>query len=392
MPLDSSMFAVHTVSQMRKIAFIAANENLWGGSEVLWSRAAEKMAGAGAEVRVSTPGFAGSSDVVKRLRSAGAQISYRRIPPFAMRMARRFFLLPEYRTQHVRQLADGVDLVVISQGTLGDGLSWIEAARDEGLKYVIIVQGASEFMWPADYIAERLADGFEHATRAYFVSEATRNLCRRQLGTPLRHGRVVRNPFNVRYDTPLPWPNGSADELSFACVGRLELVTKGHDLLLQVLSHPRWRERDVQLHFIGSGPHERAVRRLAEELRVENVHFAGQQNDIEEVWAKNHALVLPSRAEGMPLVVVEAMLCGRPCVATDVGGSRELIRDGVNGFLAKCATVELLDEAMNRAWEGRGRLREMGEAAAKDVRQWVSADPIGDFVRELDGLVDERAC
>jgi hypothetical protein len=41
---------------------------------------------------------------------------------------------------------------------------------------------------------------------------------------------------------------------------------------------------------------------------------------------------------------------------------------------------------MNRAWENRLRLREMGEAAAKDVRQWVSPDPTGDFVRELEAL------
>jgi glycosyltransferase involved in cell wall biosynthesis len=82
------------------------------------------------------------------------------------------------------------------------------------------------------------------------------------------------------------------------------------------------------------------------------------------------------------------MLCGRPCIATDVGGNRELIRDGINGFLAKAPTVELLDEAMNRAWDNRGRLKQMGETAASDVRQWVSKDPAEDFVRELTALVD----
>jgi glycosyltransferase involved in cell wall biosynthesis len=85
---------------------------------------------------------------------------------------------------------------------------------------------------------------------------------------------------------------------------------------------------------------------------------------------------------------VEAMLCGRVCIITDVGGSRELVRDGINGFLAKAPTVELLDEAMNRAWESRGKLREMGERAAEDVRKWVSADPAEDFVRRLEVLVE----
>jgi hypothetical protein len=64
-----------------------------------------------------------------------------------------------------------------------------------------------------------------------------------------------------------------------------------------------------------------------------------------------------------------------------------LIRDGINGFLAKAATVELVDEAMNRAWENRERLKEMGCIAAMDVRKWVSEDPSEDFAGELEHLV-----
>jgi glycosyltransferase involved in cell wall biosynthesis len=127
---------------------------------------------------------------------------------------------------------------------------------------------------------------------------------------------------------------------------------------------------------------------MAEQLKLTSVEFVGHQNNIEEIWRKHHALVLPSRFEGMPLVVVEAMLCGRPCIATDVGGNRELIRDGINGFLAKAATVELVDEAMNRAWHARRRLMEMGRTATTDVRQWVSKDPSADFIGELEILID----
>ena len=127
---------------------------------------------------------------------------------------------------------------------------------------------------------------------------------------------------------------------------------------------------------------------MVEQSKLTNVDFRGYSNDIDAIWAEHHALVLPSRFEGMPLVVVEAMLCGRPCIATDVGGNRELIRDGVNGFLAKAPTVELLDEAMNRAWECRDRLQGMGNQAAADVRQFVSRDPSEDFARELETLVE----
>jgi glycosyltransferase involved in cell wall biosynthesis len=122
---------------------------------------------------------------------------------------------------------------------------------------------------------------------------------------------------------------------------------------------------------------------MTEQLGLTNVKFTGQRDNIEEIWRQHHALVLPSRFEGMPVTVVEAMLCGRACIASDVGGNRELIRDGINGFLAKAPTVELFDEAMNRAWENRLRLKEMGGMAASDARQFVSADPGADFAREL---------
>ncbi len=244
------------------------------------------------------------------------------------------------------------------------------------------------YWWPPDRDAERLAESYEKACASYFVSQANLDLSRHQFGSALSNAKVVRNPFNVRYDAQLPWPADSADGLALACIGRLDVISKAQDVLLQVLGLPHWRERKVRVSLIGEGPHERGLRRMAEQLNLGNVEFMGQRDNIEEIWSGHHALVLPSRFEGMPLVVVEAMLCGRACIATDVGGNRELIRDGINGFLAKAPTVELLDEAMGRAWENRERLMEMGCRAAKDVREWVSPDPGEDFTRELAAVAD----
>jgi glycosyltransferase involved in cell wall biosynthesis len=265
----------------------------------------------------------------------------------------------------------------------------MEAARAAGQKYAVIAEGAADFAWPDDEMAGRLAESYEGASGAYFVSQANLDLSRREFATPLRRARVIRNPFNVRYDARSAWPGDFSEGLLLACVGRLDVVTKGQDLVLEVLALPHWRERKVRMSLVGKGVNERVLRRRAEHLKLVGVEFMGYQNDIEEIWSRHHALVLPSRQEGMPLTLVEAMLCGRAGIVTDVGGNRELVRDGVNGFLAKAPTVELLDEAMNRAWESRGRLREMGCTAASDVRQWVSADPSEDFVRELTALVEK---
>jgi len=263
----------------------------------------------------------------------------------------------------------------------------MEAMRAAGFRYAVIVQGAYEQFWPSDDMSKRLAEAYEQASRAYFVSEANLDLSRRQFGTSFRNAKVVRNPFNVAYDAKPPWPRDTSEELRLACVGRLDVGTKGQDLLLQVLALPHWRHRRVRISLVGKGENENIIRQLAKHLQLDNVCLEGHVIDIEDVWRRHHGLVLPSRCEGMPLVIVEAMICARPCIVTDVGGNRELIRDDINGFLAKGPSVELLDEALNRAWNARGRLMEIGQIAARDVRAWVAEDPSEYFVQDLEAVI-----
>ncbi len=374
---------------MRKIAFIAANESApWGASEYLWSATAEKLVRRGVEVSVSVKDWGAPVKQIEHLRSLGCRIVTRWWPPpLAVRLGRKVGVLPEHFRDHVRKVGAGADLIVVSQGSTADGIQWLEASRVGGYRYAAVVQGITEQWWPDDSLRDRLVEAFEGACASYFVSEGNLALCRLQFVTPLRRARVVRVPPNVRYDARPPWPANLPDALSLACVARLVIVHKGQDLLIQVLSLPHWRGRNVRMSLFGEGVNERGLRRLVDQFKLRSIDFAGLTDDIEGLWSRYHALVLPSRFEGMPLALVEAMLCGRPCVVTDVAGHRELVRDGINGFLAKAPTVELLDEAMNRAWESRHRLKELGEQAAVDVRKWVSADPVEDFIRELDAAV-----
>jgi len=377
---------------MKKIAFIATNEGVpWGGSEFLWSGAAERLARRGVRVHVSVKDWGTPVKQVEHLRSVGCRIFLRPTPTFPVRVRRRFLLRGRYELHHVTKIGAGADAIVISQAANFDGIAWMEAAASLGLRYAVISQSAADHLWPPDEIAERLADSYEGACAAYFVSAANLALTRRQLAAAVSRGCVIRNPFNVRYGARPVWPGDPLEKLSLACVGRLEPTQKSQDLLIEVLDRPHWRARNVNVTLAGSGQNERALRRRVASLNLPNIEFVGFVDDIEELWSRHHALVLPSRYEGMSLALVEAMLCGRSCVVTDVGGNRDLVRDNVNGFVAKAPTVDFLDEAMNRAWENRHRLREMGETAAKDVREWVSPDPVGDFVRELDALVDGRA-
>jgi glycosyltransferase involved in cell wall biosynthesis len=79
---------------------------------------------------------------------------------------------------------------------------------------------------------------------------------------------------------------------------------------------------------------EDSLKRLSNRLGLSGRVSFAVVSRIEDIWASHQVLVMPSRVEGPPLVIVEAMLCGRPVVATDVAGNSEVVEDGVTGFLA----------------------------------------------------------
>ena len=141
--------------------------------------------------------------------------------------------------------------------------------------------------------------------------------------------------------------------------------------------------RPVELNLFGAGPAEPELRRMAETLKLANVHFRGYVSDINAIWRQNHLLVLPSRYEGLPLALVEAMWCGRPSVVTDVGGNAELCLDDESGFVASAATVSCFAHALERAWNRRKDWLQMGHAARARVEIQIPKDPVGVFCEQL---------
>lgn len=268
------------------------------------------------------------------------------------------------------------DRVVISQGGNVEGTHLARLCARRGFGYVLIAQKASDFDWPDDRSRIPIAAGYEHAEMAIFVSDHNRLLTEDQLGIDLHNALIWPNPFLAGGDGPLPWPteNGA---LRVACVGRLFPREKGQDVLLRMLAQERWRSRPIELEFYGKGVNRQTLEDMTKRLGLTGVRFRGHSNDIASVWRRNHLLALPSRSEGLPLVLVEAMLCGRPGVVTDVGGARELMTDDRDGFIADAPTVERFGEAMSRAWERRAELEAIGLRAAKTARRFVGDDDPG---------------
>lgn len=278
------------------------------------------------------------------------------------------------------------DLTIISQSNYFEGLEWMKFCRDAHLAFIPIVHWNSEFAWPADQMMAELVKVYREAKKIYCVSRRNLELLERQLGESLPNAEVVLNPFNVAVDTPPNWP-AEDGVLKFANVGRLSPSAKGQDLLLEILSRPRWRNRSVEINLYGQGPCEQGLRRLAAYFQLENVHFRGHVPDVRKIWQENHLLTMPSRAEGLPITLVESMWCARPAVVSDVGGNAEMCLDGETGFVAAAPTANLFEEALERAWNHRGDWQKMGSAARARAERLIPQDTIGEFCRKIESCV-----
>ena len=278
-------------------------------------------------------------------------------------------------------------LVALSEGGPLPPLDLIELCVARKLPFVTISQANSVGTWYSDEDARGYRALLPTALRCFFVSEANWRLAEKQIGDPICNAEVVWNPVNVTLDASPAWPAVDAkDELRLACVGRLHPPSKGQDILLEAFSGPAWKARNWRLSLYGEGPMQQVLERLSDNLGLsDHVSFAGFAR-VEDIWAANHALVMPSRFEGLPLAMVEAMLCARPVIATDVAGHGEVIQDGVNGFLCEAPTAHSLTTALDRFWACREDAEQMGKAGSLRIRQRLPPDPVAEFSGKLQRL------
>jgi Glycosyltransferase len=362
---------------MASIVFIAANQGVpWGASEFLWSRAAHTLAASGdAEVTACVKSWSLGLTPIEELRSAGCRIIGR--PTEEDERAFEMCEVPPAPADDVLQLRP--DLVVISHGDNREGLPWMELCAAYGIRYVSLAHRASEWDWPPPFAIPRLRSAYLAASAAHFVSEHNRRLTEQMICARIPRAAIVRNPYNVPYSDIPDWPDQTVARM--ACVARLDLESKAHDILFAVLASPKWRNRDIRIDIVGrEGPHVQLLRELSQFLDLgHQLTFRDSVDDITEVWAECHALVLPSRREGMPVAIVEAMLSGRPCLVTNVGGCAEIVEHGRSGWIADYPTLDALDRALDLAWEARDEWAAMGRYAASAIRSLVPADPAREY-------------
>jgi glycosyltransferase involved in cell wall biosynthesis len=363
----------------------------WGGSEELWSRTAGELLARGERVAICHPRKRPVVNKLQSLVERGAKLHrHSRIT-----LGHKVRNLLRQVGYHHRPFAGWLkrtrpDLLLISAGYHIDGLGMASTCRLLGIPYAILLQSAGPCHWVHARDLDQMRAAYLCAERVFLVSHQNRRTVEENLAIDLSRAEIIDNPFNVHVTAAPAWRPADetpANPWRLAHVGRLHCLSKGQDLLLQVLRMPKWRARPLEITLYGgdSGS-ERVIRETIGAYGLERqVKLGGFVSDVEGVWAQHHGLVLPSRYEGNPLALIEALLCGRMAIATDVGRAAELVEEGRGGFIAPAPTVELFDAALERAWLRRHDWQAMGQHAGRTIRTCHSLQPEVDFADRLLG-------
>lgn len=136
------------------------------------------------------------------------------------------------------------------------------------------------------------------------------------------------------------------DEFVWLAIGRL-VDAKDYPTMLKAWAIVRKASAASALIIVGEGPDRLSLENLSRDLGLtDSVRFLGIRSDISSLMSVSDAYVMSSLWEGLPMVLLEASACELPIVATNVGGNREIIRDGISGYLTDSACPEQLADKM----------------------------------------------
>lgn len=244
------------------------------------------------------------------------------------------------------------------------GLMYAMLARPRGSRFVATHHGETGHDALTRFYERVARVLYQGVDRVFAVSHATSEALV-DAGVPRCKVETVSNPVALGPSEPDTARSGIGLQLLF--LGRLS-DEKGLDVLLRALASPHVPS-SLELDVAGDGPRSKDWRALAATLGLDGrVRWLGMRRDVPALLANADVLVLPSRREGLPLAVLEAMSCGVPVLASRVGGVPEAVWEGENGVLVEVGNIDAWSSALATLPERIETLRDGARRRAAEVR------------------------
>lgn len=365
-----------------KITFISTLLSKWGGSEVLWVQCVENAVSQGHQVQVvvfaQTDGYHSGIEKIRNIAQ-----SFVALPNPLNNSGYLSKAMASIKNKILPFKPDEIinfnpDTILVNQpdtysSAFNPTINSILNAVNKPFFLFSHFNADHEILSYPDM--EKARNIFAKAKAIYFVSQRNLDVAQRQLAMTIKNASVIGNHPDISKFNLLKYPPVDVI-INFGSVARLEAQFKGQDILLQVLSAPVWKDRQWMLNFYGTGPDEKYLKELTAYYGLTSkVKFHGHVSNIKEIWANNHLLLMASTGEGKPLALEEAMACGRVAVVSDVAGNKELVDDGINGFLASSYFPEPFAEALEIAWQKKNDWPAMGVKAQQKIADTIDVNP-----------------
>jgi colanic acid/amylovoran biosynthesis glycosyltransferase len=275
---------------------------------------------------------------------------------------------------HLNGTAPSVALVLTSFANAVEGSShrW---------SWSMTVHGSSEFY---DVYGERLADKVQGADAVICVGDFARSQLMAHVDEQ-HWSKLHVVHCGIDLDAFAADHTSARSSFRLLIVARLTRA-KGHAVLLESLAELGRRGVEVELTIVGDGPKRGSLEGLARELGVgSRTSFTGAvgRERMHGYYREADAFCLPSFAEGVPVVLMEAMAAELPVVATDVMGVRELVDDGVNGILVRPGRADLLADAIARLARDFDLRRRLGRAGRQTVQREFDIRTVAEQIERI---------
>lgn len=370
-PISAEYLKQSNLDGKKRVLFITTNNGSFtGGSEMLWRESILRLYEEGVDVGI----------VIKRWEPA---------PPFYMDFDRKGIRIIHKGAEEEREiLSFKADLTVISTGDQDEGVPYFRLLQDNNLKYCIVTHLVKQpEYWPVnENRVPELVNAFSASSKNLFTSKNNIKYMGIRLGCDIPRAEVFFNPTDFDIDDFVAWPS-HLSSLNLAMPSRIIKIHKGHDLLIEIMKMSKWKHRNIIVNVYGNGPDEAWLREQIELHQITNIRLKGKVNDLRAVWAENHGIFMPSYMEGLPIVLVGAMLAQRVPVVTDVGGNAEIIDKGA-GFVAKKPTVVDVEASLDDAYHQFEYFQEIGKSARASVLKVIPTDPVAHFNEQVLSLLD----
>jgi colanic acid/amylovoran biosynthesis glycosyltransferase len=206
---------------------------------------------------------------------------------------------------------------------------------------------------------------------------------------------IIRTAVDTEFFKPATRVQGRTFRV--VAIGELSFI-KGYDVAIEAISDLVSRGVPATLHLIGDTPSSISLKSsdrsrlmyLISDLKLrDRVHLVGwlTQEQVRDYLHQSDVLLQSSLSEGLPNAVLEAMACALPVVVTDCGGLREVVRDGIEGYLCPRRSSKKVADALYKLWENPEQARRMGEAGRlRVVSKFALSRQVDEFVRLYDSL------